>query len=51
MFNFILYIKVGAKVMATIFFSTIPVRWENVTYRRKDKALTTCVDMNRTDIS
>ena len=26
------YIKVGAKVMATIFFSTIPVWWENVTY-------------------
>ena len=26
------FIKVGAKVMATIFFLTIPVRWENVTY-------------------
>ena len=45
-------IKVGAKVMATIFFfdDTSPVE-KCDTYRRKDKVLPTCVDMNRTDIS
>ena len=43
------YIKVGAKVMATIFFLTIPVQWENVTYT-EDKVLTTCVDTMPADI-
>ena len=49
--NDITVIKVGTKDIATnFFFSMIPVRLENVTYRRKDKVLTTCVDTMPADI-
>ena len=48
----IVYIKVGAKVMVTIYFfdDTSQVGKCDI-YRRKDRVLTTCVDMNHTDIS